>query len=225
MIDKSYEKFANRDDALLKLLDVMPLSILNKNDTILIAISNGGLFLADKISNRVNIIFDFLFTQPIFSPKNPECEIAVVSENMDIFMNETLINAFDISYDFVYGEAQRKYEEKILPDIYKFRKGEVISSLSKKSVVIVDDGIDTGLSVSVAIKTCIKKGASNIIIATPVICYYVAEILDSSVDTIYSVYKPKHFVSTKYYYKDIDDIESSIFSSMLNLSLSSRLKI
>lgn len=223
MIDKSYDKFVNRDDALLKLLDIMPLSIFSKRSSILIAVSDGGLFLANKIASRISVPFDFLFTQPIFSPKNLECKIAIVSENMDIFMNDTLINAFGISHDFIYGEAQRKYEEKILPDIYKFRKGEIISSLSKKSVIIVDDGIDTGLTVSVAIKTCIKKGASNIVIATPVICADVADILDSSVDNIYSVYRPKHFVSTKYYYQTRDNIESFVFSNMLNTALSSRI--
>ena len=223
MIDKSYDKFIDRDDALIKLLDVMPINSLSKRDSIMIAVSDGGLFFADKIANRVNIPFDFLFTQPIFSPKNLECKIAMVSENMDIFMNDILINAFGISRDFVYGEAQRKYEEKILPDIYKFRKGEVISSLARKNVIIIDDGIDTGLTASVTVKTCIKKGASNIIIAAPVVCSDVADMLDTSVDNIYSVYMPKHFVDTRYYYQKRENIEPSVISNILNTALSSKI--
>ena len=32
---------------------------------------------------------------------------------MDIVMNESLINSFDITLDYVYGEAKRAYEEDI----------------------------------------------------------------------------------------------------------------
>ncbi|RAX54286.1 hypothetical protein CCY99_04550 [Helicobacter sp. 16-1353] len=220
MIDKFYEPFIDREDALNKLLDIIPSKYLTKNNTILIAMSKGGLFLANEISKRMNIPLDFLFTEPILAPRNPDCEVAIVSESMDIAINEILVESFDISYDFIYGEAQRKYEEKILPDIYKFRKGEVISSLNKKNILIIDDGIETGLTMNVAIKTCIKKGAISIVIATPVVSDDVADMLDESADIIYSVYRPKHFVNTKYYYKNLANIDSSFVTDILNKSLS-----
>lgn len=220
MIDKTYEPFIDRQDALSKLLDIIPSKYLLKNNTILIAVSEGGLVLANEIYKRMNIPLDFLFTEPILAPKNPDCEVAIVSESMDISINETLVDAFDISYDFIYGEAQRKYEEKILPNIYKFRKGEVISSLNNKNILIVDDGIETGLTMSVAIKTCIKKGSGSVMIATPVVSDDVADILEEDADIVYSVYRPKHFVNTRYYYKDLASVDSSLVVDILNQSLS-----
>ena len=203
MIDETYNKFLNREDALDKLLDVMPLDNLKAKDSILIALSEGGVKLANEISSRAGLESDYLFTEYIYSPKNPECKIAIVSECMDIVVNDLLVKSFDISYDFIYGEAQRKYEEKILPDIYKFRKGEIISSLDARNVVIIDDGINSGLRISVAIKTCTKKNANTINVATPVISDDVASVLDTSIDMLYSVYRPKHFVDTKYYYESL----------------------
>ncbi len=220
MIDKYYEKFKNRDDALHKLLDIIPTKYLSKGNTILVAVSGGGLLLADEIHNRTNIPLELLFTEPIFANKNPECKIAIVSESRDISVNECLVESFGITYDFIYGEAQRKYEEKILPNIYKCRKGEIISSFNKKRILLIDDGIDTGLTMSVAIKTCIKKGANDIAIATPVVSSDVADMLDIDIDAIYSVYKPKHFVNTKYYYDDLPSVDSNIVSNILNKALS-----
>lgn len=220
MIDKTYEQFLDRQDALNKLLDVIPTNYLTKANTILIAVSEGGLVLANEIHNRTNIPLDFLFTEPILSPKNPDCEIAIVSESMDITINEILVDAFDISHDYIYGEAQRKYEEKILPNIYKFRKGEVISSLSKKNVLIIDDGIETGLTMMVSIKSCIKKGASFIMVAAPVVSDNVLDVLDESADVVYSVYHPKHFVNTKYYYKNLEPVDTLLVTDILNKSIS-----
>lgn len=219
MIDKNYDKFSNRLDALNKLLDIMPSDVFKKPNTMLIALSEGGLIMADEIANRYALPLDYLFCEPILAPKNAECEVAIVSESMDISINETLVNSFDITYDFIYGEAQRRYEEKILPSIYKFRKGEIISSLSKKNIIIIDDGVETGLTMRVALKTCTKKLANTIMIATPVISADVIDLLDESADVIYSVYSPKHFVSTKYYYEEYDMIDSNVVADILSKAL------
>lgn len=219
MIDKYYEKFSTRFDALDKLLDVIPSDVLKKPNTLLIAISEGGLVMANEIIARYAIPLDFLFTEPILAPKNPECEVAIVSESMDISINEALVDSFDITYDFIYGEAQRRYEEKILPNIYRFRKGEVIRSLSKKNIIIIDDGVETGLTMRVALKTCTKKFANTITIATPVISADTLEMLDDSADMIYSVYTPKHFVNTKYYYEEYDKIDPNVVVDILNKAL------
>lgn len=219
MIDKYYEKFGTRLDALDKLLDVIPSDVLKKPNTMLIAISEGGLVMANEIIKRYALPLDFLFTEPILAPKNPECEVAIVSESMDISINEALVESFDITYDFIYGEAQRRYEEKILPNIYRFRKGEIIRSLSKKNIIIIDDGVETGLTMRVALKTCTKKLASTITIATPVISADALEMLDDNADVIYSVYSPKHFVNTKYYYEEYDKIDSNVVVDILNKAL------
>lgn len=219
MIDKIYTKFSDRMDALNKLIDIIPSGEFGKPNTILIAISDGGLLLAYEMANRFGLSLDFLFTEEIFAPKNSECEVAIVSESMDIAINDVLVESFDISYDFIYGEAKRRYDEKILPNIYKYRKGEVISSLNKCNVIIIDDGIESGLTMSVAIKTCKKKFCSTIRIATPVIADDTKKQLESLVDNIFCVYTPKHFVSTKYYYDDFAKIDSGVIVEMLNKSL------
>lgn len=219
-IDDTYKPFNDRDDALYKLLGIIHLENLIKDNVVLIAISAGGLLFANEICKRANLSLDFLFSEPIFAPKNPDCKIAIVSETMDITINETLVDCFDISYDFIYGEAQRKYEEKILPDIYKYRKGQNLRSLDKRNVLIIDEGIETGLSISVAIKSCLKKGVNGIMVAAPVISDDVTLLLDESVDAIYSVCRPKHFVNTQHYFKHIEEVDPSIIVNILDKSLS-----
>ncbi|MGX3011425.1 phosphoribosyltransferase family protein [Helicobacter sp. 23-1044] len=209
MIDRVYEKFENRSDALNKLLDKTPSAEFEKSGTILVAISVGGLFNASEIARRFNVPFDYLFSESIFAPKNNECEVAIVSENMDIAINSALVQSFGISYDFIYGEAKRRYDEKILPDIYKYRKGENISALDKCNVILVDDGVESGLKMSVAIKTCKKKLCSTIRIFTPLIAESTLLQLENAVDNIFYVYAPKHFVDTEHYYKDFGSVDSA----------------
>lgn len=219
MIDKLYTKFENRADSLTKMLDIIPSGEFSKANTILIAISYGGLYLAYEISRRFDLPLDFLFTEPLFAPKNSECEVAIVSESMDIAINDALVESFGISYDFIYGEAKRRYDEGILPNIYKYRKGETMRSLNKRNVILIDDGIESGLTMSVAIKTCVKKMCSTIRIATPVISSDARELLETSVDAIYSFYTPQHFVDTAYYYDDFGGVDSALVVEMLSKSI------
>lgn len=214
MIDRFYEPFEDRNSALEKLLDIMPPSAFAQ-ETLILALSDGGVFLASQIAKAKGLRMDCLFTQSIFSPKNPECEIAIVSESMDIIVNDELTNAFGISRDFIYGEAQRKYEEKILPDIYRLRKGESLPNLAKKSVLLIDDAVESGMKMSVAMKSCAKKGAEIIAIAAPVINAEVAEMLEESADALYCVYRPRHFVSADYYYKKREAVDSAVITEIL----------
>lgn len=223
MIDKIYEKFEDRSDALNRMLDITPSGEFSKSNTILLALSAGGLFLASEIAKRFNLRFDFLFCESIFAPKNSECEVAIVSESMDIAINNALVEAFGISYDFIYGEAKRRYDEKILPDIYKHRKGEIISALDRCNVILVDDGVESGLKMSVAIKTCKKKMCSTIRILTPVIAESTLMQLETKVDNIFFVYAPKHFVTTEYYYKSFEGADSA-FANLDKTNLDNKRK-
>lgn len=218
MIDRVYEKFEDRSDALNRLLDITPSGEFQRNGTILLATSAGGLFLANEIARRFNLRLDFLFCESIFAPKNSECEVAIVSESMDIAINDALVESFGISYDFIYGEAKRRYDEKILVDIYKHRKGEIISALDKSNVILVDDGVESGLKMSVAIKTCKKKMCSTIRILTPVIAQSTLQQLKVRVDNIFCVYAPKHFVTTEYYYKRFEAADFA-FANLKNENL------
>lgn len=52
------------------------------------------------------MIYDIFFLEFILVFLNLKCEIVLVSESMDIVMNESLINFFDIILDYVYGEVK-----------------------------------------------------------------------------------------------------------------------
>lgn len=75
---------------------------------------------------------------------------------------------FGISLDYIYGEVQRQYEDKMLPLIYQYRKGNPLISFKGKRVLIVDEGIDSGLTAFSAIKSVVTLQAKTVHFACPV---------------------------------------------------------
>ena len=216
--------FTNRAHALERLLEVFALKNLDVSQTVILATSFDGIFFADALASKLKVPLDYLFSEVITAPLNNECKIAIVSEELDIVMNENLINAFEISLDYVYGEAKRQYEDSIIPTRYEFRKGELLSSLNGRDILIVDQGIDTGLTAMCAIKTCINMHAKSIKIAVPIMSVAVKNVLSEICDEVLCVQALENFVSINHYYKDFEPIEPKTIESILNTHLNKKTK-
>ncbi len=208
--------FVDREDASKQLIDTLPLELFSKNETVVIGVSEGGVYFADKISKAINAQMDILLAEPILAPNNPEVAIAMVSETEEVVIHKALVDAFEINEDYVYGEAHRKYEEEVLSYVYKYRKGKDLISLKGKYVILADECIETGLTMMVALKSAIARGAKNIFIATPILDKGVYQNLLSVCDGVFCPYKIRDYISIEYYYKDFERLNFEEISSMVH---------
>ena len=209
------EIFATRHAAAMKLRDILPLDQIKSEDWQFVAVSRGGLILATELNERLKRRVDFLFSEPIYAPQNPRCEIARVSENEEIVMHENLVKSFEIQVDYIYGEANRKHEEKILASIYKYRKGRHFEDMEGKVVLLIDEGAETGMKMMTAIKTIMNMGPKAIHIAVPILPEDVLEELESLVDRIYYLHEIEDFIDTPSYYGELPEIDDKIIAKIL----------
>jgi putative phosphoribosyl transferase len=208
-------KFKNRSDAAIQLKELLPLDRMKSESWSLIAVSSGGLMVADAINARLKLPIDFLFSASITAPQNPECELARVSETEEIVIHQALLDVFDIQVDYIYGEATRKHEEKILSAIYQYRKGEHFQSMKGKNILLIDEGSETGLKLMCAIKTAFSQKAKAVYVAVPVMPSSVVEALDPIVDAVFCVHELDDYVDTKYYYQEFDAVDEEMIETIL----------
>ena len=198
--------FEDREDASTQLIDTLPLELLSQKETVVIGVSEGGVYFANEIAKKIKSRMDILLTEAILAPHNPELAIAMISETEEVVIHKALTDAFDINEDYVYSEAHRKYEEDVLSYVYKYRKGKDLISLDGKYVVLTDECIETGLTMMVALKSVIARGAKNIYIATPILDETVYQNLLTVCDGVFCPHKIKDYISIEYYYKDFDPL-------------------
>jgi len=210
--------FDDRSDAAIKLLDILPKEKMKSDNWLLVSISTQAVPIINIISERLNLKYDLLFCEPICAPNNKECIIGMVSETEEIVLHSQLVNSFGINLDFIYGEAHRQYEEKILPKVYKYRKGDLIGSLAGKNVLLMDEGCETGMTIMTAVKTIINGGAKSVSYATPLLSVDVAASLEPVIDEIFSVNKIVNFVDVEFYYKEIKELDKDIVLEIVSTS-------
>jgi putative phosphoribosyl transferase len=198
--------FKNREVAAYRLIDVLPIDSMKLEDWTVISSSYGGFEIAKIVANALNSKYDMMFSEKIYAPNNEDCEIAVVTEHEEVLIHEELIKAFDISLDYVYSKSKQVYEESIIKIVNRFRHGEKIQKFENRNVLIVDEGINTGLTMMACIKTAINLKAKSISVATPILPTASIPTIESIADDLYFVKKLDHFVAINFYYDSLDDV-------------------
>jgi putative phosphoribosyl transferase len=199
--------FENRKAAAKELIDILPLDRFEPSNCVVIGVSESGVYFAEKISRALKSRMDILLTEPVLAPNNAELAIAMVSETEEMVMHKALIDAFEIDEDYVYSEANRKYEETVLSYVYKYRKGVPLRSLKGKQVILVDECVETGLTMMVALKSMIEMEARGIFIAAPVLDQTVYENLLSLCDGVFCPHRIRDYISIEYYYKELEKLD------------------
>ncbi|HFD13741.1 MAG TPA: hypothetical protein ENJ34_00395 [Epsilonproteobacteria bacterium] len=208
--------FENREDASSQLIETLPIELLSSNETVVIGVSEGGVYFADQIAKACDAQMDILLTEAILAPNNAEVPIAMISETEEVVMHKALVDAFDINEDYVYSEAHRKYEEEVLSYVYKYRKGKDLVSLEGKYVVLADECIETGLTMMVALKSVIARGAKNIYIATPILDTNVYQNLLTVCDGVFCPHKIQDYISIEYYYQNFEVLSFEEICDIVN---------
>jgi putative phosphoribosyl transferase len=202
--------FRDRADAAQQLIEAMPTERLKQQPVSVIAISEGGTLVAEPIARLLQAPVDVLLSEPIPAPNNPELPIAMISETQTLVQHEALIDAFGIDEDYVYDEAKRIYNDRVLSHVYRYRNGERLIDVRDRIVVLVDECVETGITTMTAIKSMIERGAKNVYLAVPVLDGQTYENLIAVCDGVFCPHRIRDYVSIEYYYQTLEapDIET-----------------
>jgi len=196
--------FDDRKDAADQLMDSMPIEMFKERDVTVIAISEGGVEIADLIARTLEAPMDILLSEAIPAPNNPELPVAMISETQTLVMNRALIDAFEIDEDYIYGEAKRCYDEKVLSHVYRYRHGEPIRSVTRRVVILVDECVETGITTLMAIKSMLEQEATNVYLAVPVLDIAVYDNVIQVCDGVYCPHRIRDYISVEYYYRQLE---------------------
>jgi len=197
------------------LRELLPLSQMQREAWVLIAVSEGGVLLCREINGRMKLKIDWLMGEPITAPHNPQCELGRVSETEEIVINDDLVKAFGVQYDYVYGEARRKHEEKILSKIYHFRKGRPLTNLRGKNVLLVDQGTESGLKLMCAIKTVLSRSPDALFACVPVMPREVYAAIEPLCDALFCPHILEDYIETSCYYSELEAVSDETIIKIL----------
>lgn len=198
--------FKNREVAAYRLIDILPINKMKLEDWTVISTSYNGFPIASIIASELNAKPDIMFSRKIYSPNNEECEVAIVTESEEVVIHEELVKAFDISLDFIFSKSRYIFDNELSSCVNKFRKGTKLSGLENKNVLLIDEGLNTSLTMMACIKTAIHLGAKSVSVAIPILPTASINTIESIADDLYYVKNLDHFITIDFYYDELEEI-------------------
>src|SRR3989338_2487795 len=155
--------FKDRSDAGRQLAE--KLAPYRGKHAVVLALPRGGVVIGYEIARALSLPLDIIAVRKVGAPDNPEYAIGAVGADGTAILNDA--EAAMIDKTWLAGEiAAQKKEARRRGRVY--RAGRKPLGIAGKTAIIVDDGIATGLTMRVAVRSAKAEKAEKVVVAVPV---------------------------------------------------------
>ena len=209
--------FEDRIDAAYKLTKEIDSYLKNKQknvtfsnkDLIILAIPRGGIVLANVIASHFECELDIIVSRKFRYESNEELAIGAVMPDGTFFISERILKILPISQKYLEQEIEFQRKE-INRRLIEFR-GTIsyADKLRNKIVILVDDGIATGATITASARWLKRNYAYNkLIIAVPVApkTSETVKVLSTIADKVIVLYSPEDFSAVGQFYQRFDQV-------------------
>lgn len=207
--------YIDRNDAGIQLAQRL-LKYKDQNPVIL-ALPRGGVVLGYEAAKILSAPLDIIITRKLPSPFNPELGIgAIAPRDVKIFDYE-LITYLKINNDTLEKIIERETTEmNRREEVYRQWCPE--SDLADKTVIIIDDGIATGVSDRAAVLSVKKMNPAKVILAVPVCSSQSTIKFGSEVDEFVCLQEPLDFYAVGAHYNSFGQVTDDEVVELLKKS-------
>jgi putative phosphoribosyl transferase len=177
---------------------------------VILAIPRGGVIIGDVIATELDAKLDIIVSRKIGAPDNPELAIGAVTPDGSYFLNQRLVNMLNVPQDYIKIQAHEQIKE-IDRRLMAYRGSkEYDNEFEGKAVVLVDDGIATGATMTASAKWIKnKQQCKRIVIAVPVAPAEILDDLNQVADEVIVLYTPEPFIAIGRFYQDFAQVSDN----------------
>ncbi|MFA5187981.1 MAG: phosphoribosyltransferase [Patescibacteria group bacterium] len=192
--------FKNRQEAGQKLAKKLQ-EFKNQKNVLVLALPRGGVITAFEVAKELNLPLDLIVTRKIGAPDNEEYAIGAITETGEGIFNQEAIKSLNISPEYLAKKVTAEKMEAIRR-LKTYRLNRPALNLKNMTVIIVDDGLATGLTMRAAIKSVREKAAKKIIVAVPVSAQDTLKLIQKEVPNVIYLDAPLFFGAVGAFYQD-----------------------
>ncbi|MFL5815657.1 MAG: phosphoribosyltransferase family protein [Bdellovibrionia bacterium] len=186
-------------------------------NSIVIALPRGGVPVAAEISRRLKAPLDVLITRKIGAPDNPEYGIGAISENGTFWINENAVYSLGLS-EIEVRNLMKREESEIRRRVHEYRGDRPITDIRDRTVILVDDGLATGVTARVSIQALREMGAERVVLAIPVGAPDTVEAMAKVADQVICLELPQGFYSVGSWYENFEQTNDEEVIELLSES-------
>lgn len=174
-------------------------------NVVVVGLPRGGVVVAQQVARFLKAPLDVVVVRKLSLPAFPEFGIGAIAEGNSKVIDKATITQLGISKAQI-AKAIRQEKQELARRLTLYRKGKNPAKIAGKTVILVDDGLATGVSAQAAIKYLKKRKVAKIILAVPVCARETFDLLKDKVDELVCIYTPEDFGAVGSWYQNFQQV-------------------
>jgi putative phosphoribosyl transferase len=178
------------------------------------AIPRGGVAVALPIATALELPLTVVYARKLTSPLAPELAFGAIDEDGEMLVEEGIVRLLQLRPQDV-EEAKTKTAAEIRRRMAHYAVPPLAHYLPACEVVLVDDGLATGLTMRAALAYARRHGARTIVVAAPCASATAAQRSRRDANHFVSLIVDETFAAVGEYYIDFPQISDEDVLGML----------
>lgn len=203
--------FDDRSDAGRQLAE--KLKEIKYKNLLILALPRGGVPIGYEVAQVLHAPLDVIVARKVGLPWNPELGIGAIAPGVQNFDEISLKRLGLTRTDLknIIEQEQAELKRRIL----LYRGNEELPKVTGKIVILVDDGLATGITTRAALKAIQQLKPAKLILAVPVGPSETVNVLKELVDELICLEIPPHFYAVSAFYRRFPQVSDEEVVSLL----------
>ena len=170
-------------------------------DLVVLALPRGGVPVAFEIAETLDAPLEIFLVRKLGMPGHPEFAIGALASGGVRVLNDEAVNSYQVSATAIERIAREEQAELERRE-RDYRQGRPLPDLSKRVVILVDDGLATGSTMRAAVQAVRQFGPERIVVAVPVGAPSTCDEFRTIADEIVCARTPEPFSAVGQWYRN-----------------------
>ena len=187
---------------------------LAPENPVVIALPRGGVPVGYEVARALGAPLEILAVCKLGAPGNREFGVGAIAEDGTAVLDRDTARRVGMTQEVLDATVARELKE-LRRRVLRYRDGRIPLDIRGRIVIVVDDGLATGLTDLAAVRALRARGAARIIVAVPVGASESVARVGQEADQIVCHMIPRELLGVGYWYADFSPVSDEEVVALL----------